>query len=289
LKPAGETFGIIAATSVLGGALLNQYGVGDITSLVDNLAFIESVENITQATGGADDESDDHYRERLYLAPDGWSSAGPDGAYKFHAMSAHKDILDVEVLAPVLPASVKIDGVKYTENNSIIDINGIEATVDYHNQKITFSTPVLVNEVTIPSANIVEVYVLLPDNADEETILNLVKKVLNKEEIRPNTDLVIVYLAKRENFALNNIKIVARKGAPQDLEQRVKMVLQAYFIQLRSKLKRGVIPSEITKLIQDIDGVYSVDLPKGFRYRPAALDKVYVGTVGAILITEGVV
>jgi phage-related baseplate assembly protein len=117
--PAGATVGTVSATSVLGGALLNRYKEGEITGLLDNLAFVESVTNITPVAGGADDEEDEPYRERLYLAPSSWSVAGPEDAYKFYARSAHKDVKDVSVIVPQLPAHIKIGENIYTESRAI--------------------------------------------------------------------------------------------------------------------------------------------------------------------------
>jgi phage-related baseplate assembly protein len=43
------------------------------------------------------DESDEVYRQRLAIAPESWSTAGPVGAYVFWALSASPDVLDVAV------------------------------------------------------------------------------------------------------------------------------------------------------------------------------------------------
>ncbi|KDM91398.1 baseplate J/gp47 family protein [Photobacterium galatheae] len=51
-------------------------------------------------------ETDDQFRRRVQMAPDGFSTAGPDGAYIFHALNAHEDVLDAEVLSP---SPVKVD------------------------------------------------------------------------------------------------------------------------------------------------------------------------------------
>ena len=49
------------------------------------------------ATTPATMEGDELYRQRLALAPESWSIAGPVGAYLFHAVSASADVLDVAV------------------------------------------------------------------------------------------------------------------------------------------------------------------------------------------------
>lgn len=45
-------------------------------------------------------EDDESLRRRAQMAPEGYSTAGPDGAYIFHTLNAHPDILDASVDAP---------------------------------------------------------------------------------------------------------------------------------------------------------------------------------------------
>jgi phage-related baseplate assembly protein len=52
-------------------------------------------------------ESDDDYRRRLLLQPEGESVAGPEGAYVFHSLSAHPDVSDATAYSP-WPAGVVV-------------------------------------------------------------------------------------------------------------------------------------------------------------------------------------
>lgn len=45
-------------------------------------------------------EDDAAFRRRIQLAPEGFSVAGPAGAYIFHALSAHADVLDASATSP---------------------------------------------------------------------------------------------------------------------------------------------------------------------------------------------
>jgi phage-related baseplate assembly protein len=45
-------------------------------------------------------ESDDNLRARVVLSPEGYSTAGPEMAYVFHAKSAHSEISDVRASSP---------------------------------------------------------------------------------------------------------------------------------------------------------------------------------------------
>jgi phage-related baseplate assembly protein len=45
-------------------------------------------------------EGDADFRRRIQLAPEGYSVAGPEGAYLFHALSADTDVLDASAMSP---------------------------------------------------------------------------------------------------------------------------------------------------------------------------------------------
>lgn len=61
---------------------------------------VEDVQNVTTSAGGAQAEADEHYQERIVLAPEQFSNAGSRGAYRFHALSAHPEVIDVAVVSP---------------------------------------------------------------------------------------------------------------------------------------------------------------------------------------------
>ncbi len=69
-----------------------------------------SVVNTTETYGGSDTENDENFRERIQIAPESFSVAGPRGAYEYYARSAHQDIIDVAVVGPpdILPGYVEI-------------------------------------------------------------------------------------------------------------------------------------------------------------------------------------
>lgn len=60
---------------------------------LDNLGILFRVPRLTG-------EDDDAYRERIQLAPDGYSVAGPEGAYVFLARSADARVRDASVDSP---------------------------------------------------------------------------------------------------------------------------------------------------------------------------------------------
>ena len=105
--PAGSTSADIAVTCTETGTSGNGLLAGQINVLVDPLPLMQSVSNITASGGGTDTESDDNLRERIQLAPESFSVAGPAGAYEYWARSAHQDINSVAVNSPT-PGIVNI-------------------------------------------------------------------------------------------------------------------------------------------------------------------------------------
>ena len=75
--------------------------------LVDPVAYVEKVENITVSEGGADLEQDESLAERVYLAPSSWSTAGPDDAYEYWVRTFDPAISDVSVYSDI-PGEVDI-------------------------------------------------------------------------------------------------------------------------------------------------------------------------------------
>lgn len=113
---AGCIYADVAATCTKLGSAGNGFVVGQINTLVTPIDGVDvaSVRNLTESSAGAEQEDDDHLRERIVLAPQSFSNAGSEGAYKFWAMSAHQDIVDVAVRGP---ETALVNGVLVSTNN----------------------------------------------------------------------------------------------------------------------------------------------------------------------------
>ena len=99
----GEMYVDVSCTCQTDGEEGNGLIAGQIATLVDPIAYVDSAVNMETSTGGADVESDDDFAERIYLAPSGYSVAGPRDAYKYHTKSfTDAAIGDVEVTSPEL-------------------------------------------------------------------------------------------------------------------------------------------------------------------------------------------
>ncbi len=101
---AGESYVDVLASCQTGGAAYNGFTAGTLATLVDVIPYL-SVENTTISTGGDDgepytDEGDDRFRERIRLAPSKLTTAGPESSYRYFALSADPDIIDVAIDSP---------------------------------------------------------------------------------------------------------------------------------------------------------------------------------------------
>ncbi|MDL2279061.1 baseplate J/gp47 family protein [Desulfovibrio sp. OttesenSCG-928-G11] len=106
-SPSEQPFADAAVVCLSPGEAGNGFLPGQISTLVDPRPYVAETRNITESTGGADVESDERFRLRIYLAPAGFSTAGPIGAYQYWAMTASQTISDVAVLSPE-PCEIKV-------------------------------------------------------------------------------------------------------------------------------------------------------------------------------------
>ncbi len=98
--PAGEVTGTVDATCATSGESGNGYLAGQVNTIVSPMTFLAGAENTTTTAGGADIETDEAFAERIRLAPNAFSVAGPKKAYEFHTYSVSSAIIDVSVTTP---------------------------------------------------------------------------------------------------------------------------------------------------------------------------------------------
>ena len=103
----GELYVDVPCTCQEAGEEGNDLIPGIITTLVDPVPYVAEVANIETTSGGSDVEPDEDFAERIYLAPSGYSVAGPRDAYSYHARSYSPAIGDVEVSSPA-PCEVEV-------------------------------------------------------------------------------------------------------------------------------------------------------------------------------------
>lgn len=106
--PAGEMSVDVPAACVVTGAAGNGFEAGELSTIVDPIPYVESVENLTVTEGGADIESDDDFAERAHLAPSSYSTAGPEGAYEYWVRTYSAAIGDVQIASDQQAGTVDI-------------------------------------------------------------------------------------------------------------------------------------------------------------------------------------
>lgn len=135
-------------------AVMPAYAVG---ADLDNIAALFGITRFTltpadEALGiPAVMESDADFRRRMVLAPEGYSVAGPEGAYIFHALSADADVLDASATSPAA-GEVLVSVLSRTGNGaaSVDLVDTVDAYVSDETRRP------LTDFVTVQSAEIVE-------------------------------------------------------------------------------------------------------------------------------------
>ena len=131
---AGSLSADIEAECTETGAAGNGLTAGQLSVLVDPVAYVASVTNTETTSGGVDLETDDSLAERVFLAPSGYSVAGPEDAYVYWAKTYNTNIGSVkptssdpcEVVVYILmkdgtiPGSAVVDGLQaYLQDSNI--------------------------------------------------------------------------------------------------------------------------------------------------------------------------
>lgn len=91
---AGQLSADVNAVCQSAGSVGNGFAAGEIRTLVDPVNYVKSVTNINESNGGADEETDDDLAERIFLAPSGYSVAGPASAYDYWVRTYSQKIGD---------------------------------------------------------------------------------------------------------------------------------------------------------------------------------------------------
>jgi len=98
--PAGSLSIDAAAAADAAGTGSNGLAAGALSIMVDPVPYIDAVTNLYETSGGTDEEGDESLTRRIYLAPEGYSVAGPENAYIAKALELMPDTEDVRVTSP---------------------------------------------------------------------------------------------------------------------------------------------------------------------------------------------
>ena len=178
--PAGGTYVDAEALCDTVGTGGNVYAIGEINKMEAAVPFIDSVTNITKAQNGRDIESDDDLRERIFLAPESYTSAGSKGAYEYYVRTYDSTIEDVSISSPD-PREVEIrcilaDGELPQEEY----INGLTAYLNSPDIKMLTDLISVQAPDTVNYNISMTYYINQSDSASALTIQNAVNNAVSK-------------------------------------------------------------------------------------------------------------
>ena len=281
----GDTYVDVMVQCLTAGAAGNGYLAGQINTLidVDNILYFSVCANTTESDGGADEESDAAYYDRMRLVLDSYSTAGSVGAYIFHAKSVSDKIADVKAINPrvtrtaVLPVATDensakcafLGGDQLDTASLIVKAHGASSaadltddyTVDYTDGLLKIGIVgdgALASETQIDvsirqdQGGHVDIYALMDDgSAAGATIKSAIATACNKDYVRPLTDIVSVKDPSTYTFNINLTYYIANDTQTPlaDIQAAVTRAVNEYAAWQRGRLGRDINPSKLWQLL----------------------------------------
>lgn len=214
---AGNTEGEVGATAVDSGSEHNGIVENRIIYIVDYVPYLATVSNTSETFGGAEEESDDNYRERIRLVPESFSTAGCIDSYIYWAKSASADVGDVIVYSPV-------------------------------------NDTTLTDEERQAGAGKVFVYILKADGtipeADDD-LLKTVLSVVSAKDKRPLTDFVQVLPPNAVNYSISFSYYISEENILNavDIQRAVNEAVNEYIEWQGGKIGRDINPDKLRNLV----------------------------------------
>jgi phage-related baseplate assembly protein len=246
--PAGSLSGVIAAVCTTPGSGGNGYAAGQVSVQLNPNTLIASVTNTLVTSGGAANETDAHLRARIQAAPNQFSVAGPNNAYRFFTLGVSPSIIDVSVVSPN-PGTVNVY--------------------------------ILLGPITAQPAN-------APNNAAiaSAALVAEVQAKLSSNDVRPLTDTVNVLAVTEVDYAITGTVTLYADADPTAATTAVNNAATAFAIALGSRIQRDIVPSQIVEALQSVAGVYEVVLTSP-SYTPLSAGQWTNCTALALTITQG--
>ena len=192
--PLGTNEATVIAVCQTSGIAGNGHAAGKIKTLMDPLAYVSAVENISTSIGGSEKETDLQLRERIKLATAKFSVAGSRNAYKYWAKTASPLIIDVAVtslndFAPFAPFEYYDVATPYYPGETVVryGVHGICIKESLGDAQFEDTTRWI-------KQGEVHILCLLQDGSVPDDTLNaLILQTISQDTIRPLTDTVIVH------------------------------------------------------------------------------------------------
>jgi phage-related baseplate assembly protein len=218
---AGATSATVSANATDPGVGGNGFLLGQINVLLNPNGTLCAASNTSTTAGGSSPETDDHLRTRIQAAPNQFSSAGPAGAYRFFALGVDPSISDVQVVTPS-PGVVNV---------------------------YVLTGPTTVQPAAAPN----------PIAIAGSALLSEVQAALNADTVRPITDTVVASAVHEVDYQIDAIVTLFVDADPNLTMAAATSAVQAYAIEVASKIQRDLVPSQIIAALS-VPGVYEVTL-----------------------------
>lgn len=321
--PEGDTYIDLHVECQTPGVSGNGYVVGQLNQIVDVFDYYTACANITESADGSDEATDDEYYDLMVASLDGYSCAGAEGAYVYHAMKVSTEIADVKAVVPRRTVKVTKDvwthgsakaafiGAPSLLQNTLevytasggtlatLDDDYTLSTSDDGLLTITLlSTGILYSRSTIYieadylEAGKVALYVLMNDGtiATTET-KNAVLAACNAAEARPMTDTVEVRDPEAVTYNIDLTYYIPSNAATSsaDIQEKVNQAVADYKAWQSERLGRDINPSHLISLLMQT-GIKRVALTApAFTVLHDGTDHSVpqIATCGTVTVTNG--
>ncbi len=118
--------------------------------------------------------------------------------------------------------------------------------------------------VITKQAGVVEIFPLTKEGSPSPEVIGVIQDYLSDERVRPLTDQVLVSSPERVDFQITANLILYTYADAASVQTQVNEKLDAYKAELKTKLGRDIVPTQIIALLNSIYGVYRVELTTPF-------------------------
>lgn len=310
---AGDLYVDVEGVAIAGGTEYNGISPGGINEIVDLYLApqLSSVTNTDETSGGTDIESDNAYRNRIRMSGNALSTAGPEAAYRYYAISADPDnIADAVVniyktsvsktLKPLYDQLALIGDPAYfcflggddfdldtlvvcksgTTTPAVIDT---DYSVDYTDGLLTIaelSGGSIENEdidvtITKTVGGTVEITPVKYDGTvPDQSLLDKVLATVTDPQIKPLTDNVIVQAPTTQSFdiELTYYTTAAEESACIATVEGDGGAIDQYIAWQQGGLNRDINPDMLSKLILAPEGDGAVGATRVVITKPVYTD-----------------
>ena len=282
--PKGAMYGDVSAVCTMTGTVGNGFTPGSIKALVDVFGYYDRCENLTESEGGAETETDAEFYEQMRQSMEGYSTAGPEGAYEYWAKSVNPAISDVKAVSeveqirktlnvykPVVTDETQAAAYAFFGGEQILSgtirvflpgtdtqaVNGTDYAVVYEDGLVSI---VIYSGGALESAQVIDVdyqreragrvrVCVLMENGElpGRELLGDVEEALSASTIRPLTDVVTVTEPDVITFDVDLTYYIPTEGtvSAADMEDKVREAVDGYITWQTAKMGRDINPSEL--------------------------------------------